>query len=432
MASSKIRYVYYSAVIACVLVFIFSSITSKREQRVGYTLPSPGLQAWTGPNFVPTIIGPAVSLHSGQGAQTYPRAVKLRSGVLLAALTAFEPENAIVLSTSRDSGASWAPYSTVIKAPTTNIQLNNAFLFEASDGRILCALRCHTMKPEAIGAEEKPGGQNEGYLYYQLQIYYSDDVGKTWHYLSTPVQEPGPVHGIWEPFLRTSNKGDLQLYYSREEGGRDQDNLMRFSRDGGLSWSSDIFVSGLGLASRDGMMGIQELSPGSGHLMAVFESVEEKGAEGTFNARFGVWSVLSTDDGKTWSDRRMIYESFFNKPAEHSLSRFLLFSLFRGSADLKKLGRNAGAPAIAKVGNTLVVSFMTDEEKLEGMWHRNAYVKIITSDDGGATWGNKLIIAEMPAAWAGLLALNDTNFLVLCEHDDRVEARPVALLEGSR
>ena len=71
---------------------------------------------------------------------------------------------------------------------------------------------------------------------------------------------------------------------------------------------------------------------------------------------------------------------------------------------------------------------MTDEEKLEGMWHRNAYVKIITSDDGGATWGNKLIIAEKPAAWAGLLPLNATNFLVLCEHEDRVEARQVALV----
>lgn len=71
---------------------------------------------------------------------------------------------------------------------------------------------------------------------------------------------------------------------------------------------------------------------------------------------------------------------------------------------------------------------MTDEEKLEGQWHRNAYIKIITSDDGGLTWGNKLIVAEKPAAWAGLLALNGTHFLVLCEHDDRAESRQVALI----
>lgn len=71
--------------------------------------------------------------------------------------------------------------------------------------------------------------------------------------------------------------------------------------------------------------------------------------------------------------------------------------------------RNAGAPQIALVGKTLVVSFMTDE-KLEGMWYRNAYVKIISSADGGVTWGNKLTIADKPVAWAGLLALNESNF----------------------
>lgn len=73
---------------------------------------------------------------------------------------------------------------------------------------------------------------------------------------------------------------------------------------------------------------------------------------------------------------------------------------------------------------------MTDEEKLEGMWHRNAYIKIITSDDGGLTWGNKLIIADMPAAWAGLLALNETDFLVLCEHRDKLETQRVRLRRG--
>jgi hypothetical protein len=90
--------------------------------------------------------------------------------------------------------------------------------------------------------------------------------------------------------------------------------------------------------------------------------------------------------------------------------------------------RNAGAPQITLVGETLVISFMTDEEKLEGMWHRNAYVKIITSSDKGVTWGNRLLVAEQPAAWAGLLALNETNFLVLCDHEDRSEAQHVALV----
>jgi len=68
---------------------------------------------------------------------------------------------------------------------------------------------------------------------------------------------------------------------------------------------------------------------------------------------------------------------------------------------------------------------MTDEEKLEGMWGRNAYVKIIVSSNGGITWKNKLTIAEKPAAWAGILALNNREFLVSYKHNDQVEMRRV-------
>ncbi len=90
--------------------------------------------------------------------------------------------------------------------------------------------------------------------------------------------------------------------------------------------------------------------------------------------------------------------------------------------------RNAGAPQITIFGKTLVISFMTDEEKLEGMWHRNACFKIIISADEGVTWDNKLLVAEKPEAWAGLLTLNETDFLVLCDHEDRTEAQRVSLV----
>jgi Neuraminidase (sialidase) len=265
-----------------------------------------------------TLVGPPITLHPSPGAQTYPRAIKLRSGVFLGVVTTFEPQNGILVSISNDSGASWSPHSTIMLAPEPNVQLNNAFLLETSTNRILCAFRCHTLKPEAIGVDEKPGGLNEGYLYYKLLLYYSDDLGITWHYLSTPVQESGPVHGLWEPFLRLSNKGDLQFYYSREAGNRDQDNLLRISKDGGLTWSTEVFVSGSGLATRDGMMGIQELEAGSGKLMSVFESVEEKGD--SFEGRFSLWNTFSSDDGHSWGYRRLLYESYWNKPTEHSIS----------------------------------------------------------------------------------------------------------------
>jgi hypothetical protein len=232
--------------------------------------------------MVPTLVGDPVSIYPLPGTQTYPRAIKLQSGILLAASTIFEPQHSISFAISLDSGTSWSPYGNVVKSPKPDIQLNNAFLLELPSGRLLCTFRAHTQALSAVGAIEKPGGQNEGYLYYRLVIYYSDDAGETWHYLSTSVEEPGSSHSNWEPFLSLSNSGALQFYYSRELGGRDQDNLMRVSHNEGISWSGPQIISGREIETRDGMLGLQEIVPGSGHLMAVFESVEGEGRRSRF------------------------------------------------------------------------------------------------------------------------------------------------------
>jgi hypothetical protein len=65
---------------------------------------------------------------------------------------------------------------------------------------------------------------------------------------------------------------------------------MRVSHDEGLSWSEAQIISGLEIETRDGMLGVQKIVPGSGHLMAVFESVEEKGDGTVFEGRFGIWA----------------------------------------------------------------------------------------------------------------------------------------------
>lgn len=256
---------------------------------------------------IPSLSGPPVLISSEQVPSTYPRALKLRNGTLLASYTIFSPQTTLLLSSSHDLGLTWQSYSQIYTvSPTSHVQLNNAFLLQLPSGRLLCSMRAHDMVPELEFAEEKPGGENENYAYYRLMIYYSDDIGRTWKYLSTPVEGKGPMNGLWEPFMRVDNKGDLQFYYSMEVNPRDQDNLVRTSQDGGLTWSDSVYVSGEGLKTRDGMMGIQEVSPGSGHLIAVFESVEEKGEVVTFEARFEIFIVTSHDDGKSWGERKMI------------------------------------------------------------------------------------------------------------------------------
>lgn len=72
--------------------------------------------------------------------------------------------------------------------------------------------------------------------------------------------------------MRLAKDGSLQLYYSRENGGNDQDSIQRISHDGGASWGGVYAFSGHGIIARDGMLGVEEFE---GELVAVFETNEE-------------------------------------------------------------------------------------------------------------------------------------------------------------
>jgi hypothetical protein len=72
--------------------------------------------------------------------------------------------------------------------------------------------------------------------------------------------------------MRIAKDGSLQLYYSRENAGNDQDSIQRVSHDGGATWGPAIAFSGHGILARDGMLGICEFGQ---ELVAVFETNEE-------------------------------------------------------------------------------------------------------------------------------------------------------------
>ena len=222
------------------------------------------------------------------------------------------------------------------------------------------------------------------YTYFRITVTYSDDQGKSWKYLSAPASDIGPVNGNWEPFLRLALDGSIQIYYSRENSATDQDSLERVSTDGGKTWSSARTISGSGITARDGMLGVATIA--GSNLMAVFESET--------NGVFNIMSITSADDGKTWSNRRIVYESTVT-------------------------GNSAGAPQIIDVGGNLVVSFQTSEDSnlgQVGAYTSHTAAKVISSSDGGNTWGNKLTVFSEQSAWPSLLTLDKGSFLALADH----------------
>ena len=42
--------------------------------------------------------------------------------------------------------------------------------------------------------------------------------------------------------------------------------------------------------------------------------------------------------------------------------------------------------------------------------------KVVSSSDGGRTWGHKLTVGAEQSAWPGLLTLDQTSFLALLDH----------------
>ena len=135
---------------------------------------------------------------------------------------------------STDGAATWQRIGEVFRGEEATHDLDNAMPLQLPSGRILYAYRNHDRT-----------GTDWHYTWFRISVSYSDDGGKSFKYLST-VEEHAPngVSGLWEPFLRIARDGTIQCYYSAENAGNDQDNFMKYSKDGGQTWSHWVAVSG--------------------------------------------------------------------------------------------------------------------------------------------------------------------------------------------
>ncbi|KAL9107678.1 MAG: hypothetical protein Q9227_007485 [Pyrenula ochraceoflavens] len=312
------------------------------------------------------------------GSGTYPRANKLNDGSLIGTFTSFESgQTVITIVRSTNSGGSWTKIGEASRADTATHDTDNPYILQLPSGRVLVAFRNHDRTAAGV------------YTFFRITICASSDNGATWSFLSTPASDPGPVNGNWEPFLRIATDGSLQLYYSRENSGADQDNLMRTSTDGGASWTSATTVSGSGTNNaRDGMVGVASTNGGAS-LLAVFETETNGG-------QFTIGAVSSNDDGRSWGNRRTI------------------FTPSAGNA-------NANAPQVVNVGGTMVVSVQTDEDS-----PGSVAAKVITSGDGGGSWGDKVTFSGSVSHWPGLVDLDSGSLLGLAD-DGGAKAQRITL-----
>lgn len=263
------------------------------------------------------------------GGTWYPRLLILSNGHWLCAYDTNEgaSNTCVRISRSTDAGKTWFSLS---QASFGSGNAANGELIELPGGEILCAYRI-------VDGDTKT-----------LKVSRSTDGGSTWQPLSTIISN---TDGVWEPQMIRKADGQLLVFYAQEGDvdGNDQVIEMQRSDDNGKSWHSPQVVSRQA-GSRDGMPVATLLA--NGDILVVLEGHNVKRA-----GQFCTWSVRSTNGGRTWGPRRLVYA-----PADSS--------------------RRAVAPYIVAVpAGPIFVSFQTDEDDKTRL-----KLGVVSSIDNGRTW----------------------------------------------
>lgn len=134
-----------------------------------------------------------------------------------------------------------------------------------------------------------------------LQLYASNDAGRTWCYLSSIIKGGGKPedkdnHGVWEPNLRVLDDGRLVAYYSSEQHkakGFNQLLAHKVSDDGGRTWSAEhVDVAIPGGVERPGMAVVDRLP--DGRYVMSYEDID--------GPRNGHVYLKFSHDGLDWGD----------------------------------------------------------------------------------------------------------------------------------
>ncbi|WP_314409497.1 exo-alpha-sialidase [Streptomyces sp. DSM 40484] len=222
----------------------------------------------------------------------YPRAIRLAhsgsaNGRVLSSVVTFSGDNGLgAVYESTDSGGSFRQVGAVGDP-------------EAAGGQGLC---CSTLfeLPRAIGGLPAGTllwaasvGQDETNRRMALRVFKSNDVGRTWSYLST-IATAGSTGGLWEPEFSVDASGRLVAHYSDETDAAHSQKLMAARTSNGTTWTGHhaTVVSPL-VSDRPGMAVVRKLGNGT-----YFMSYEICAAPGQYQC---VVHYRTSPDGWDWS-----------------------------------------------------------------------------------------------------------------------------------
>ncbi|NOY58502.1 MAG: exo-alpha-sialidase, partial [Calditrichaeota bacterium] len=218
----------------------------------------------------------------------------------------------IGLAKSMDAGMTWQRLDPVY---SSSYNAANAHLVQCEDGTILCAFR------EVVSNTS-----------FNIKLSASSDSGNSWHVVGTIDHDS---RGLWEPFLLPLSDSTVIAFYSSEAFAPQYSQVIaqRVSTDRGRTWGQ-VTITTKQSQSRDGMPSVVKLT--NGDWLCFFEATDEANP-------FVIKVVRSSDEGKTWKNRQLVYQP-------------------------EKSGKLASAPwGILLQDQRLLCSFQTDEDQSDGL-----------------------------------------------------------------
>ncbi|TDC69412.1 sialidase family protein [Streptomyces hainanensis] len=249
----------------------------------------PPVAASSEDDVTPTASG--TPLRDGTGL--YPRAVRLAhngaaNGRVLASVVTFDGNNGLgAIHESTDDGATFRQVGTVADP-------------ESAGGQGLCCATLYEL-PRQIGALRagtllwaSSAGQDEANRRMDLRIWRSDDVGRSWSYLSTCATATGTA-GLWEPEFSVAADGALVCHYSDETDPGHSQKLVAVRSYDGVTWSGrHDTVASAWQPDRPGMPVVRRLPNGT-----YFMSFEICNPGGQYQC---VAHYRTSPDGWNWGD----------------------------------------------------------------------------------------------------------------------------------
>ncbi|MDG0813457.1 sialidase family protein [Cohnella rhizosphaerae] len=220
-----------------------------------------------------------VAVWSGSSAQSasYARALQLQyngsnNGKMYATFetwTGNVPGPSFPIFESTNGGQSWSQVGTVtdVNAGAGEYLREQGFLYELPQQ--VGSMPAGTM---LLAVNSFPDGEQV----HNLQLYKSNDLGRSWTYVST-IASGGAYgggmnwqsQGIWEPFLLVANN-KLICYYADEQSPDHNQMVVHRTSTDGVNWSGTVNDVTLG-ELRPGMPVVTKM--GNGQYMLVYEIV---------------------------------------------------------------------------------------------------------------------------------------------------------------